>query len=381
MIEGKGTYGIVCSSPRLPYLEIYNFDKIKILSNENIEDVKNKNEVSKIFYNIEDYEEERDKYIQLNLYNLPNLYFNKPIYYGEISINKISKLDYSLRRYILINPFQITFQRGEIISSIKNLSIEDFYIKIENLFYLIKYLNDNSFINDDLKLQNTIYINSLFKIIDYSSLINISNMNEEIFESSFLVYFSYYIYLNVLNISLINIITERTEVNEHYSKKYYDKEEYHYNKKYLFNILSLISNFFRNISFTIILVDNLTNKNIEINLLRFLNEIRDYKYNNFKNIYYYNIFNHYLNNKYGNNKKEKLENIAKRINCYSFGILLLNSFINIDSFSNMNLSNNSFHIKILKLAMYLCLNFIKNDTEIYIFEPNIEDIIEKYKTL
>lgn len=380
MIEGKGTYGIVCSSPRLPYLEIYNFDKIKILNDETIEDVENKNEVSKIFYNIENYKDERDKYIQLNLYNLPNLYFNKPIYYGEISINKISKLDYSLKKYILMNPFQITFQRGEIVSSIKNLSIEDFYIKIENLFYLIKYLNDNSFINDDLKLQNTIYINSLFKIIDYSSLINLSNISEEIFESSFLAYFSYYTYLNILNISFINIITERNEVNEHYSKKNYDKEEYEYNKEYLCNILSLIFNIFRNKSFTIILVDNLTNKNIEINLLRFLNEIKDYKYNNIKNIYYNNIFHHYLNNKYGNNKKEKLENIAKRINCYAFGILLLNSFINIDSFLDIDLSN-SFQIKILKLAMYLCLNFIKHDDEIYIFEPNIEDIIEKYKTL
>ena len=382
MIEGKGTYGIVYSSPRFPYLEMYNFEKIKLLNNETIDDVTNLNEVSKIFYNEEDYIYERDRYIELNLYNLPDIYFNKPIFYGEISVHELYKVDNykfsnSLKKYIRDFPYQITFMKGELVNS-QDLNINIFYKKINNLFQLIKYLNDYLFLIDDFKLNNIIHINSIYKLIDYSSLINVSTITEDIFESSFLVYFSYYTYLNVLNISLINIISEKNEITEYYNKKSYNKEEYKYNKKYIINILYSILYAFKNNIFTITLKDVIFNKNIEINVVKFLYEIKDYKYDNKKIALYYEEFIKYLNDKYKDNKEKKIEDITKRINCYNLGILLLNSLSYIDSFLNFKLSNNVVQSKILKLAMYLCLNFITFEDQIYIFEPNIDNIILEY---
>jgi glycosyltransferase involved in cell wall biosynthesis len=58
-VEGSGTYGIVYSSPRLPYKknEKYNFLNRKINENNFLNNSIQKNEVSKIFFDSEKYEE------------------------------------------------------------------------------------------------------------------------------------------------------------------------------------------------------------------------------------------------------------------------------------------------------------------------------------
>jgi hypothetical protein len=103
-IEGYGSYGIIYSTPRLPYSIKYNFSK-KILDNffeepfpyiedyssdDNKDDYKSdnflKNEASKVFFDTESYDIELGEYIYvLSNYNIPDEYFNKPLNYGLIN--------------------------------------------------------------------------------------------------------------------------------------------------------------------------------------------------------------------------------------------------------------------------------------------------------
>lgn len=228
IIEGIGTYGIVISTLRIPF------------SNENYEDIKNLNQVSKIIYqNINDTylpPENEDIYreyisikiiIELYPHIFTNEYFMLPIDGGMIDKIKLVQIlrkeqifDLSLsnksKSYINIissllrnkqDMYQITYEKGEKI----NLDFEDFLDKIKNVFNIIKLSNDNGIFFDDIKLENLIIHNNIIKIIDYSNPINTNTSTQDIItqlENSNFGCVFYYPYPIIHNILLYEFISK-----------------------------------------------------------------------------------------------------------------------------------------------------------------------------
>jgi hypothetical protein len=191
-IEGIGSYGIVLS--RIPF------------QNENFEDIKNLNQVSKILYvnfgNLYIPPEEEDinrEYVDIkkiiNTYPsiFSNEYFMLPINAGIVNKTELIEIfrnhdffDSTLPNKLRVcskilndllkdgeNMFQITYEKGEKI----NLGFDDFFDKIQNVFNIVKIANGCGFFFDDIKFENLVIHDGVIKIIDYS---NIFNMNSPI---------------------------------------------------------------------------------------------------------------------------------------------------------------------------------------------------------
>lgn len=244
VVEGYGTFGIVFSTPRIPFL------------NENFQDVIKLNQVSKILYLcIEDRyfppEQEdidREYYNILKLINShPNIfnseYFMLPIDGGIIDKNKFiemfnnqeifntdwlnkSKIYYNIIKSLFDKNdpvFQITYEKGEKI----NLSFEEFLDKINNTIDIVTLANKNRIYFDDIKLENLVLHDNKIKMIDYSNSINtevpfeniISQIKESKFDSIF--YYPYPIVPNILVfefVGKINLIGKFNLEEQNYFK-------------------------------------------------------------------------------------------------------------------------------------------------------------------
>ena len=394
MGEKKGNYSIVYYEPRFPYMLKYNLDNINnnILEiSETFENIKNdenneKKEASKIFLTTDDYLLERDSYIKLLNYNLPEIFFNAPLNFGVVNAESINKLTinnykYKFKKIIKNCGFQITFLKGGLICSNIKLTIIDFYTKLDNLIKCIQYLNHNNFLFDDLKINNVLLVNNLYKLSDYSSLIKTEELNIKYFNSSFLCTTSYYIYLPILNEVLKYYLNNRIN-NELFTDM--DSDEYY--KNYINQIINYIKNIelYKNIN--IVFTDKEKNENINIEFNKILNEMYDYR-NNLninKNIiinknknYYYGLIE-YLDNKYEKNNEKIIKDLSKRINLFSLGILLIDIY-NIKK--DLIFRYYDYHKKIFIIISYLCLNFIIIDDILHIFDPDIDEVIDLYNRL
>lgn len=417
IIEGIGTYGIVLSTPRIPF------------SNENFENVKNLNQVSKIlFLNLNEMylpPEEEDiyrEYISLreiiDLY--PNIftneYFMLPIDGG--TINKIKLLE-MLRNerildltsssvsnsYIKIissllqnkqEMYQITYEKGEKI----NLNFEDFLDKINNIFNIIKISNDNGIFFDDIKLENLIFHDNKIKIIDYSNPININTSVQNIITqltNSKLSCVFYHAYPIVPNILLFEFIDKLDLIGR------FDSETQNYTRL----IGRCFLEYETNAMYKCIIIDDLTQiykKNIstdiifEIKVLNFNNidkiqclddinlysEIKTITMNDFLNSFKLFLLCNYYNNDdiktilvkeaiigYKNIIKkiyvdlhEQIKFLLKTINQHSLGMILLN-WLQKKKSNNTGIEPNNF-IKILEIAVRNCINILLiGDTDLY----------------
>ena len=281
-MEGKGSYGIVYSNPRFPYLDKYNFNNNDIIFKaENIEDYYLKSEVSKVFFEKSEYKDEYLKYIHLVNYKLPDELFNIPLNYGKICKDLVigsqiytykwaNDNKYDFKKIILNSPFQITFKKGVPLNQTSDISISEIYNKIDNLFYLIKYFNDNNFLYDDLKLGNIIEIEDKYKLIDYSTLIKIEDLNKDTLSELF-VNISYY-YINSPVIS---------EIIRYYVYGFKNLEkiidsECKTNKIYINDLINQFESILKDYSLEIDFFDLITKENIKINILNILIEIVNY---------------------------------------------------------------------------------------------------------
>lgn len=380
-MEGKGTYGIVYSNPRFPFFMKYNFLLEEINNDdESIENLNNKNEVSKIFFYYEDYLFEKNNYILLCKYNLPDIYFNKPIHFGFIDkenvINSItytydwSGYKYDFKKIILNVPFQITFPKGKNIFTNYELKIEDFYKKSLNMIYCIKYLNDNDFIFDDFKISNIIEVDEIYKVCDFSSILYINDLKVKYKETCLYSYF-YYIYSPILNQTLIYFLKN----GDYEYQEIYD-EDYYYNYKYIKNIIYQLYITFKKYSLDIDFIEIIENKTIKISILNIFKLLIKFRKEKNNNKYFFKKFIEYLNSKYKDDNYKKIQDIIQRINLHSLGMYFLSIFNEKNNFLDLFCFENSLQVKILILSIRLILNFIIIDNEIYIFQPNINEIIE-----
>lgn len=381
-MEGQGSYGSVYSKPRFPFYTKYNFNKIRILEDDKLDKLMTNNEVSKIFYDIDFYTTEKNGYIDILKYDLPDILFNKPLHYGIININLIYKSSiYTIKwgegdlfkKIIDRCYYQITFPRGTLIYNNNSLTIKEFYNKSFNLLSFIKYLNDNDFIYDDFKISNLLEIDGIYKISDFSTLIKVNIINKDIYDELYLSTCSYCIYLPIINDVIYKYLNNINKI-------YFKEDTFNDNKNYIDTLINSIIN---NIDDYILYVEfkNIDNNNIKINIIDILKEIKKYRSSKNNNDRYFIEFTNYLNNKYENNVSEILKDLSKRINLYSLGITLLNIFNYKKNFLYEPFNENSFQTKLFEIISYSCLNFIIIDDKLHIFEPNINFIIDKYKIL
>ena len=381
IMEGKGSYGIVYSNPRFPYLDKYNFNNNDIIFKaENIDDYYLKDEVSKIFFKKSEYKYEYLKYIHLVNDNLPDELFNIPLNYGKINKDLVigsqiytykwaNDNKHDFKKIILNSPFQITFKKGIPLNQTLDIYISEIYNKIDNLFYLTKYFNDNNFLYDDLKLGNIIEIENKYKLIDYSTLIKIEDLNKNTLLSLFVNISYYYINSSVISKIIRYYVYGFKNLGKNIGN------EYKTNKVYIDDLINQFKSIFKDYSLEIDFFDLITKDNIKINIVNILIEIENYTEENNNDEIYCTEFIKYLDIKYENDTFKKLQDLSKRMNCYQLGILLLNLVVQ----KKRIIDNYLIFLKIVELLSYMILNFTVINEKIYIFEPNIDNNIEKYK--
>lgn len=381
IIEGYGTYGIVYSSPRLPYSKKYNFDNS--LVDDIMDDNFLYNEVSKVFFDVDYYKDEMINYcFILEKYILKDIYFNVPLHYGIIDYDYVKEYknkyyfhenifeNYYYLNYEKVSKYQITFLKGY---KINDLNFNDFILKIMNVVKAVKFLNDQNYLFNDLKIENLILIDNVIKICDYSSLRHIDDIDLDFFSSSILKTIFYYPYNPILNKLLYyylfqNKYNRKLDMNillNEIDEEYHDEKSYNYlkfNKKIIKKI------------------DEIYNYEIEINSLKFyskdiIKDIYFYFYKNSKKIrnnyysIYLNKFIKYFDEKYINNY-DKIKDIISRINIYSLGIIFIDYLKkNIDD----DKKNKIIQIFIKCILQIFIINEEKLD--LIIFENNIDEII------
>jgi hypothetical protein len=375
---GSGSNGIVYH-PRLPYISKNLFSNTIFQNNlNNMSD-----EVGKIFFKIDEYSSELKGYKNIFAkYNLNYKYFNMPLHYGIISN-------------------QICFKKGVKICENSNDNIKNIYKKLENIIYSVKFLNEKKILFDDLKLSNIIEVDSIYKIIDFSSLILFNDMNYDIFSNSILEYSFYMVYASYLNKLLKYYLMKRERLNISITDLINDlnvdikdsesKQSINFiinfskliNKKYELNNISFEYDLLYNKSYNLSSDNNYSNNNyVNINIKNIDDILLFYmKKDNFNNIYkiYFEKFINYYEELYNDNINLIIEDIMKRINLYSLGITIF-SIINskIKDINIINKKNNIIISTLLKIVIILTSNIFINDSTLYISEPNIDDVIKVY---
>ena len=422
VLEGYGSYGIVLSTPRIP------------LNNEDYDNIKNLDQVSKILYsekhgNYTPSTKENINYeyfdvIKLHLnytYIFNSNYFMIPINAGIINkvnfINKMNKYNYSWMSnskicynilYDLIkskdNIYQIIYERGEKIK----LNLEVFFEKIKNIYKILKLSNYNGFFFDDFKYDNLILHNIKIKIIDYSEPINtnktMQEINVQLIKSKLnnIFYFLYPIIPNILLYELISNLDLISSVNVE-------------NDNYSYLINNVYTEYYININYMKKLLDNLCrtckindcDTFIEIVVLHYtkINDITCYddlesKYEkitvtmetfiqslklilfskiNFYDLYNKNIINLTINyykkliSKIYPTQNEQINFYLKIINIYSFGILFLEYIHKNKDLSKKSIDIKNILEKISSLIIKCCSPILIIDDDIYYSFPKYKD--------
>lgn len=187
---GEGAYGKVITNPRAPFY------------NEDVKNLFELNEVSKIFHIEKDFQKEKnffEKNYNFLKKSIGSNYIVLPIQFGKINTENVNqyKLVYKnekANKYNLSancskykNIYQITFPKGKQIFKTTYHSIK-FFTGFLNIVDCIKVLELNNIFLSDLKMSNIIDIydyhldnleikynpNSLYKLIDYTSMFSIN---------------------------------------------------------------------------------------------------------------------------------------------------------------------------------------------------------------
>jgi hypothetical protein len=318
IVQGRGSYGIVVSDPRIPF------------KNEKQEDfIFTSDEVSKIFIG-KDSRRNMEKEYTL-YYNIITKYNNiitprnymLPIYYGEIDktafggksatwFTDINNNNYkSLFSNMLTNNnlYQITFNKGTPI----DYDLSDFLIKILPIINCIKINIQNKLYFDDFKLSNLVKHNDRIKIIDFSSLLDLNELSEnELIVNimdSFLFEPFYIINNPIISIILSTKSMLNSKIKNNIKMSYFNKEYYNdfIENHIYYNFLSGI----RNTIFIELDVYNINTNSIET--IRINNE---YLINYFNTLHAYTILNNIelISNKISRLKKENKINKITNIN-------------------------------------------------------------------
>ena len=203
MKEGKGAYGTVFSSPRLPLLH------------ETLETIQSLDEVSKVFYSYRDYYNEVTRYTILhNNYEFPHNLFCHSIDHGRISKREIQHHE------VVYNDewaneddvyrkatHQIIYPRGRSIFTLSNFT--EYMICFEKIIQTVEFFSQHHLVFDDFKNQNLLLLGSEDRMVvsDYSSIVSLDDFLEpSIFYKSNFKSRYYYIHSPLLNTLVCRMI-------------------------------------------------------------------------------------------------------------------------------------------------------------------------------
>ena len=407
MIEGYGSFGVVYSSPRVPFTKKYKFNtninKMVIFNLEDhlVNEVETNNdeilynEVSKIFFEEKEYRAEVVNYINIiKKYNIDEQYFNLPLNFGgfneEFTQNNkfecFKKMDYE-------NNTQITFKRGTKIL-LNNLNI--IISKFNNIILALKYLNENHFLFDDIKYDNMLDVGGLFKLSDFSSLTKFRKLDYKKFKDDKLSTLVYHIYNPIFN-NIIYLLLSKRSAAFSYIKYSVDKlisnlvndsdwnKYYNYSFKILDNLINLCKKIYCNDTTILLKIKCFDLNNVEYeldigiydiidNIFFFLdsknNDLDKKIYRKNKNLLIY------YNNKYKSNIENIKYDILKRINIYSLGISLL--YILGEKINEKS----DFDLKLLLEITILCLlSIFEFNGNFYYNDIDINEIYKKYESM
>ena len=375
--------------------------------------ITNKNiylEVSKVFFDEKDYINEYNNYIKIiNVYKINSTYFNFPLNYGTIN-----KLDISRNTNIynevwscknnkyLESKYHISFRKG--IKIFKNNNSIDFLIKLLNILDAIKYLNENCFLFDDFKMENMLEVENVFKISDFNSLIKFDEITYDIYCNSEKkgTYMScnldcifYYIYSPILNKLIYYYLCEEEDLEVNFNNiindilKCYKNEDFvsyldYLNRMVIFLRVHCKNDFFVNLDCYRKDNDAYIKCNVNISIKDILGNLFFYLDMNDKNkkILCFNLFfkvlHNYLEIICEKNLKKIINNLFERINIYSLGILLAN--ILTEKLNDLHL-NKDFFRDLFEIIAMCCLSSFNIQNVMYVNQPDINLIIQKYKEL
>lgn len=389
------------------------------------------NQVSKFFFKDIAFLFEATRYINISKHIFNNIseedidkYFNKPINLGIINKelmcdsnytsiynknwlgilenkNKKNNLNNKTFKQILdsYSPYQITFSMGK---SLLKISPELFYQKYINILESVKLLNKNRIIFDDFKLDNLIFVNDTIKQSDFSSILKFNQISLNSLPHTILQQYFYESYNPLLMILLKYYLYQREGNPKNLQEIYSEVIEYKELTK------TYVKNFNDNVKQRIkILIDNV-NLNLELDFVDNIYEIKVMNNSILKSEIkmsiekiLINLINNremderstlkiltnlifYFDKKYKTaNRRLDINNIIndilQRINIYSTGYVI---FDFLTEKIDRNEIKNAKDIDILYnllLISFLCINQIFiGINNIYIQEPNIDSILQKY---
>jgi len=410
MLEGYGSFGAVFSTPRLRYIKKYKFIiesyKFKHFNLENhlLDEIESKEdkflniEVSKIFFETIEYREEVIAYLNIiNKYNVNSKYFNHPLNFGtfndELKINE-KKYDNFKNIYYQSNN-QITFLKGTKILLSK---LDDIIINFKNIFEGVKYLNENYFLFDDIKYDNILNFDGIYKFSDFSSLIKFRKNSSKIYKESKLPFIFYHIYNPIYNNIIYLIFTKKTElmnfiefsIHRLFKKLREDDDfikNYNYTKKLLEKFIKIVEKLYvknDSINIQIKCIDmNNIECNVEISLFDIIENIFFFMENNIHSLkmrfykkteyllYYYIL-------KYDKSIELIKEEIFRKINIYSIGISLLH-ILGEKIESKAEAFSSNYDLKLFLEIIILCLlGIFEIDDKFYYNNIEINDLYKKY---
>ena len=347
IVEGRGSYGIVVSNPRVAFKDEHFVDVILI-----------DDEVSKIFITKDS---EINMITEIELYNkiisnhtdiITHDNYMLPIKYGEIDklsfSNKSNNWFYDINnnnyKQILNNNiltvnklYQITFNKGTPI----DYNLSDFLIKILDIINCVKINIQNNLYFDDLKLNNLIKHDNKIKIIDFSSLIDLNGLSEnEVFGNimkSFLYEHFYIINNPIVSILLSTKNIKNNKIIKNYIEMVYinnDNYEKYLKNNYYYRFLYKID---KSIYITLDIYNITTQKIESINV------------NNTYLINYFNVLHSYIIKNNIDLLKDKINSLDKQTNDSIYKMIELKKNNNINEINELNEKITEYLLNIDKL--------------------------------
>jgi hypothetical protein len=282
----------------------------------------------------------------------------------EVSVtdNKIDLFNILEKDFI---DLQIIFQKGEKIDKY-NLDIE----KMLNILHSVKFMQDNGFIFGDLKIENMVMHNGLYKIIDFSSIFRIDSYLNNLLNNPIIYYLNYYIHPKVIKL-LIYMITFKNDYR-------------------LYGIGAINSSYDREIQNTFSDISSLYDTSfvngglLKDALIDIRGTEKPFKYL-ITNIYHMALFD--IGNMFFLKKIEELRKnqnyndintLLKKIDMYSIGYIMLEKFPN---FIHSYITRKDIICQYLKIICYFTLFYVIEDLVYNILHFTIDEAIAEYDIL
>ena len=404
MKEGKGAFGTVFSSPRLPLLQ------------ERVRDILYLPQVSKVFHTYRDYYQEVTSFGMLCLQHE----FPKDLFCSFLDHGRINKLEVRKYRWIYNTTWcagetdfenashQVIYPRGKPVSVIP---FYKFMVYFENILRVVEFLEAKDLAFDDFKNQNLLVLNGKMVVSDYSSIVSINDliMPATFYSTNFKSRY-YYIHSPVLSSLLCRLIlkeparkSRHAQLDECYLGYFHQcvnviPDDYQYEHEY-----SIDDSYTSDNSYTSYLNEvvylKVSGKEVKKILLEFFQPFSSDEESITLNTERLESMVSKLDDCLSLLDKEssivsKIRKIIQSLHVYNLGIMLLECIGKHYQSSNPQPTLFSKE-KVLHLAIYCCLQYYYNSnhpnhsnnpnhpihSNVHLFFPNIEKVKLYYKSI